>query len=363
MVTTTAPRTGAAPDAPAASGQFPPPYAPSWLDRLTRGLEALPGPTWAAYGVLLAAATALSVAIPLVSGRTDLDPLVDQVFWGFVLATAVWLAAYLSRTAGDAFDRFRPALAADEASAARLRYELTVTPARPAWVLLAVGALGTPLYYIADPVASDVVGLSPASVALRYILELTFGAVVLVVLYQAMRQLRRVARIHDAATRVDLYRPEPAFAFSVLTARTAMAIALVFAVPALVAAAQVASEANAILIYAPWIGLGIGSAFAIFLLPLRGMQQRIRAEKRRLEDDAGRRLERVTEEISRRVDAGDFAGAAALQPALNTVIAQRDLVRQLPTLPWQPGTARGLLTAVVLPLVMFVVTRLLGRLV
>lgn len=353
----------AAPDATVALGHFVPPYAPSWLDRLTRWLEALPGPTWAAYGALLALATALSVAIPLVSGRTGLDPILDHGFWGIVLAVAVWLAAYLSVTAGSAFDRFRPALAADDAAAARLRYELTVTPARPAWLLLAAGAVGTPLYYVADPVASDVVGLSPAGVVLRYVLELVFGAVVLVVLYQAVRQLRLVGRIHEAATRVDLYRPEPAFAFSVLTARTAMAIALVFAVPALVAAAQVASEANAILLYAPWTGLGIGSALAIFVLPLRGMQRRIRAEKRRLEDDAGRRLERVTEEISRRVDAGDFAGAAALQPTLNIVVAQRDLVRQLPTLPWQPGTARGLLTAVVLPLVMFVVTRLLGRLV
>ena len=54
-------------------------------------------------------------------------------------------------------------------------------------------------------------------------------------------------------------------------------------------------------------------------------------------------------------------GVAALQATLNVVIAQRDLVAHLPTLPWRPGTARGLLTAVVLPLAMFVITRLIGR--
>ncbi len=203
--------------------------------------------------------------------------------------------------------------------------------------------------------------VSPLGLALRYAIEAAFGAVVLVVLYQAVRQLRLVSRIHEAATRVYLYRPEPAFAFSVLTARTAMAIALVFTVPTLVAALQVSSESNAILIYAPWVAVGVSAAVAIFILPLRGMQRRIRAEKRRLEDEAGRRVERVSEEISRRVDDGDFAGVAALQASLNVVIAQRDLVAHLPTLPWRAGTARGLLTAVVLPLVMFVVTRLVGR--
>lgn len=361
VVSMDVPVTAADPDVVPASAPIVPAYAPSWLDRLTRTLDVLPGPTWLAYAMLMAGAIGISVAIPLTSGRAEFDPVVNQVFWGVVMAVVVWLAANLSDTAGAAFDRFRPALEADEEAAARLRYELTVTPSRPAWIVLVAAALFTPLYYVADPVASDVVGLSPVGLALRYVIEAAFGAVVLVVLYQAVRQLRLVSRIHEAATRVDLYRPEPAFAFSVLTARTAMAIALVFTVPTLVAAAQVASESNAILIYAPWVAVGVSAAVAIFLLPLRGMQRRIRAEKRRLEDEAGRRVERVSEEISRRVDEGDFAGVAALQASLNVVIAQRDLVAHLPTLPWRAGTARGLLTAVVLPLVMFVVTRLIGR--
>ncbi len=93
-------------------------------------------------------------------------------------------------------------------------------PARPALALLIVTALITPIYYIADPVASDVVGLSPVGMALRYVAEVLFGSLLFVLVYHSLRQIRSVVRVHRRAEHIDLFHPLPLYAFARLTART-----------------------------------------------------------------------------------------------------------------------------------------------
>lgn len=338
------------------------PYAPGWVDILTRRLERLPGPTWLAYVGLAAVAVPLAIVGPAVSGLTDPGSLAAQAFWGFVLPLALWLAHHLAGVAGDAFDAFRPALTASGIRARRLRYEITVTPARAAAILLAFSALLTPVYYVADPVASGIVGLSPIGLLLRYVSEVFFGALLLVITYQSIRQLRAVTRIHATDTRVDLFRPGPLYAFSVLTSRTAMVIALAFTVPTLVAAAPMPADRMPVMV-APWLVMGIVAAIAVFVMPLRGMQGRIVAEKRHLQSEVGLRIERTIDAIHERIDHDDMAGAGSMQGALNVLLVERDLIEKLPTLPWRPGTVGGLFTAVGLPLALFVVTRLIDRLI
>lgn len=339
------------------------PYAPSWVDRLSTWLEGLPGPTWVAYLGVMTLTIAVSVVRPVVTGEED--PLVwaVSVFWGVVLPLGLWLFAYLADVAGSAFDDFRQALSVPDEVAGRLRYRLTVTPARPAWVILVVSAVFTGLYYIGDPVASNIVGLSPPELAIRFASETFFGGLVLILIFQAIRQLRDVGRIHDSATSIDLFRPTPLYAFSRYTSRAAIVIALVFIVPTLVATAQSPTNTSYLLILLPWILVGIATAAAVFVMPLRGMQRRITAEKRRLQTEVGVRIEDALDTMHERIDTADPAGARTQHEILQALVMERDLVDKLPTLPWRPGTAGAVVSAVVAPLALFVVTQLLEPLI
>jgi hypothetical protein len=336
------------------------PYAPGWVDRITEALERLPGPTGLAYLAVAGVLVAVSLTTPVVSTGFATDALATQVFWGMAPAALLWLAHDLSGVAGTALDTFRPALTATDAEVRDLRYRLTVTPARGSAVILVLSAITTPLYYVLDPVGSSIVGLSPAGLVLRYVNEVFFGALLIVILYQSLRQLRLVSRVHAGATRVDLFRPAPLYAFSVLTSRTAMVLALAFTVPTLVAAAQAPTTSMAFLI-APWVLIGIAGAAIVFVVPLRGMQQRIVAEKRRLQSEVGLRIERTVDVIHVRLDGGDLAGAGSMKGALDVLLTERDLIEKLPTLPWRPGTLGGLVTAIGLPIALFVATRLIER--
>jgi hypothetical protein len=336
------------------------PYAPSWVNRLIRGIERLPGPTWAAYAVLLAIAVLVSNSLVWVNGNVPWgQPDPAQTFWGAFNVLAVALVHYLDGVARRAFDAFRPALTLPEAEVARLRHDLTVVPARPALVLLVLAAVMTLAYYALDPESSQIVGLSPAALAIRAVVEIFFGAIIFVLVYHSLRQMRAVGRIHDRAVKVDLFRPAPLFAFSVLTSRTAIAITLIILVP-LPVGVDVADPGTA-WVWIPWLVGGIVVAAVVFALPLQGMQRRIVAEKRHLQAEVGRRLAATIDMLHAAIDAGDLSQAGAMNDAFDALVKERDVVDRLPTWPWRPGTVSAVATAIGLPIMLFVTERILGQ--
>lgn len=347
-------------DDPAATSSSRP-YPPSWVNRLLDWLVRLPGPTWVAYAALGAIGAAGGVGLSLSSGIDDVAVLAGQVFWGLFLPLTLWLMHYLAGVAETSLDAFRPVVDASDAEIARLHYELAVAPARPAAIVLLLMAILTPTYYVLDPVASAIVGLSPLALGLRYASEVFFGGVSVVLVYQSIRQLRAVSRIQAQATHVDLLRPAPLYAFSILTSRTAIVIALVFLLPTSVTLDSFTSQSW--WIWVPWIVGGIVTAAAVFVLPLRGVQQRIVVEKERLQAEVGLRVASTMAAVHRSVDDGDLAQAGALNSTLSSLIAERDLVSKLPTWPWQPGTGRAVVSAIVLPIGLWLTTRALERLV
>ena len=148
------------------------PYAPSWVDLITSAIERLPGPTWLAYIVLLFIACFMASTEGWVAGITTF-PAIDlaQASYGLFFIAPLAVMHYLDHVAGDAWDQFRPATDLNDRAAARVRYELTVTPARPALVLLVLGYLANTAWYAADPVGTQIAGHPVLFVVMRAFFE------------------------------------------------------------------------------------------------------------------------------------------------------------------------------------------------
>lgn len=341
---------------------FAPPYPPSWLDRFGAGLERLPWGADAWY-VGLAVVTAVGAgAIATIPGLAPTGQTVwTQVYYALFLVAMLWLIHSLDGAASGALESFRRALTIDERGADELRYRLTVIPARGALVLTAVGYGATILQYVAAPEASRIGGLSASGLAIRTLTEGLGATLFLILAYHTLRQLRAVDRIHRLATRVDLFQPAPIYAFSRLTSRTAIGLTVLTS-STFVGDPDTLTKSS-VFVLIPWVAGTVAIAAVAFVVPLRGMHARVVAEKQRLRDAVGQRLTATIGELHAAVDAGDLPRADGLNKMLASLIAERDLIDHLPTWPWRPGTAGALVSALLLPLGLWLITRLLGTIV
>lgn len=337
------------------------PYAPSWLDRLYDWLVALPGPTWLAYVGLGVVSVVVANSALWLSGLSPfgkLDP--AQIGWG--AATIVLLAAShrLKLVAGATFDDFRPALGSGVAEPELARYDLTVMPARPIlWISVVSVFIVTPLYYAADPVASQVVGLTPVGLIPRILSEGGTTTILLAITYQAIRQMRTVGRLHEAADQIDPFRPAPLYAFSRLTAQIGLVL-IGFNSLGIVLNPAVLEDTAGFGFYVSWIIVFTLFALAVFLVPLGGMHRRLAGEKDRVLDAADRRMRDLIGELNDVIDARATASVEALDRMISALGHEREIIAKLPTWPWSTGTIRGFGSALLLPIVLFLIQRYLG---
>jgi len=278
---------------------FVPPDRPSWFDRLTAAIDRLPGPYWAPY--LLGFLVWLGlIALALSRAGAHLTPAV--VYAHSLPFYGFWLLHYLDRRAAASLEDFRPAYTGGEAQLQEVRWRLTNLPATPAL------------------------------------------AVTLVTWLYAER------------AQVNLHHLIPLRSFSTLTAHTAIGMLLVLSGAAIFTPeGLVGYWLVAALLFA-------GFAVLTFIMPLAGLNRRLAGAKAQELAENARRWEAVIAQLYRLVDRGDLAAADRLNGPLAALERGRIAIERIPTWPWRPETLRGMIGALVLPVLIFLVQRLLGSL-
>ena len=336
------------------------PYAPSWLHLLLEGLDRLPGPAWVWYA---AVSLATSLVYHLQFWILGLSPYgqldAENTFWGVVLFVELWLAAHIERVASAALEATLPALRLPAAEVERLRYELTIAPPLPSTIAVVAAVALTILGSIVDPVGSYVVG-SPAPVVVAAgLTQALIMGILFTGLLQLVRQMRLIRTTLELAI-VDPFLPGPLNGFSRLTSDIGIAVIAIvtagsFVTPIPAEPVAFAVKSLPFLVGAPAIAL------IAFVLPLYGLHTRLDAEKARLQDEAEHRLKALLAALNEDIDRGDLARADGLNKQLTSMLQQRDVLAKLPTWPWSTGTFRAVITAILLPIVLFVVQGVLSR--
>jgi hypothetical protein len=215
----------------AKSESKPQPYAPSWIDRFTAWVARLPGPSWLYYlgiGLVLLLVMAIVLWIERAYPVGTLFP-VHLVIPGMI-ALLLALLYVLGNRADAALTALRPALQASEEEYSKLRYQLTTLPAHPT-LLASLATVTVTIIILLDaigghPSSFEPLAKSPISESLIYFVYMIgywiFGAL----MYYTVRQLRLIDRIYTRHTRINLFRMRPLYAFSKLTALTAVSLAI-----------------------------------------------------------------------------------------------------------------------------------------
>jgi hypothetical protein len=339
--------------APAAEQLLPP--GGSWFDRLGGLIARIPLSEWVLFPLLFAVLgvfsqlpTWLDGSIPW--GRFEAQHLLTAVWLVFPIA----LKLHLDRLARDSFDQLEPWLGMEADAAAGLRTRLTRLPARPAFLAGLLGVLSFWLLYILSPGLFVAVRSSLLNAAVSLAL-LTFNfALVAAMVYHTFHQLRAVSEISASARRIDLLHLDPLYALSSVPAHTGISWMIVLYVSVAAIPGMLASPLALVLIV-----LQTAAVLAAFGLPLLGIHRRLSEEKSRLLSEVAQRLRLAVAELHRRTDQMELAEMDAIHKMILTLIAERELLQKTPTWPWEPGTPVAVISALLLPVGLFLIQRLL----
>jgi hypothetical protein len=333
----------------------------TWVDALIAAIDRLPGPAWLPYllGSLILAA--IGTALGWADGSIPPGELsFVRVFNDGSVLYPIAVIHYLMFTARSALDVVTPALGELATEKSRLERAFTVT----SWPLVIVGmVLGTAFaaaFAVFDPAA---IGLSEsASTALVVFVAVvgTFGSIAQAILVLfVLNQMIQIVRVHRMATAITLFDSRTHGAFARLTLRGSIGLALpvyVFTFHELVAGNPTGA------ITGPEIVLVIalvGGAAGVFFIPLAGIHRRLVRQKADLVATINLRFAELAESVRGATAPTDVGEKKAMMEAL---LIERDVVRKLSTWPWEAETLRGFLSSIGLPILLWFVTTLLGRL-
>jgi hypothetical protein len=318
------------------------------VDGILAWINRWPGPAWLAYSGLALLSCLILVGIQAQAGAYAQGFVPWHIF--LALQPVLPLAAihYLNGVARRALEAFRPSLDPDHIAEAR--YRLLTLPALPTAVASLLGVTLMVLWIIQGPSSLGEMWLAPSTFPFFVVFALLMGVSYGPLIYFAIHQARAVGRLHADIREVDLYHPEPLYAFSRLTARIAVLLIFInygwnFDDPT--------TFQDPLSLITSLVSMGV--ALAVFALPLWGVHRLLAAEKDRTLAENGSRFKAAAAQLHRRVDSGRVTGMDDLNKAMASLDLERAHLTRISTWPWQPETFRGLAAAVALPVAVWLI--------
>lgn len=328
------------------------PYPPSFLDRFMDFVQRQHVPYWLTYLCFLVVEVALLHILAWGDGWIPIytfNPLV-AIFpiWFWVPMT---IMTYVDSVAVSALSSFRPLLDIDEEQYNRLKYEFTTMPPRGVflsslfWGLtyLCLTYLGYQVFYVAYGLGQFFAGLT---IITGFVTYLTGSALY----YHSIRHLSLINRVVRMAKKFNLFRLDPVYAFSRVTSLIGASWMLMLTLTLLTLPIRLATGLGIAI-----MALQIIFAVAAFVLPLWFVHRRLETEKLNLIAGHNLRVESTIKLLHESLDDKKLENSSHFSDALTSLKAERDVLNDIPTWPWRAGTLTGFLSAIVLPIIIFLI--------
>lgn len=334
-------------------------YRRSWVDHLIDWIEQLPGPSWLFYVGLWAVLVIVEWAIQTAGGKGGLPAPFNLVFLGSAPFTLAMIHL-TDRLAGQALTRFRPTLDCTEVEYATAYFRITNMPMLPVMVASIVGIAISVALLVFVPLSfrvqlSNFVD-TPLSIAFNYLVSLILFIMASIGIYHIRHHYETIRQLLHLYTNVNLFNLGPIYAFSNVSAVTAIAL-VVISYSWFMTAPDLLSQPATVPFFVGYFIVAV----LVFLLPLLEVHGLLADEKERLLTETSARLQALTDELFRRVDSGEITDMDNLNKAMATIELEYQVLKRVPTWPWQPEILRAVIIAVLFPLVVWLLQSVLQR--
>lgn len=178
----------------------------------------------------------------------------------------------------------------------------------------------------------------------------------IVFLFRAMR-LTRV--LYAKIENLNIYNLNALYAFSGLTSR--VGIFFIISVSMSYFTNVFLSPAPQVESFLFFTSLNTVLALAAFIYPLLGIHSRLVAQKEVVSEDINRRLEKAQLKFLKLIDTESYSGATDLKSSISALLELRHEVAHMSTWPWDPSTMRSFITALFLPIILWIIQSFLDQ--
>jgi hypothetical protein len=326
------------------------PYKPSWIDRFTNWVEELPIRAWIFY-IGLGFVLILSQGIFLwLDGGWQAEVLLPViVFNGIVVSFVLALINFLDHQSVTALNTTKPALEMTDPEFNKYQYQLSNMPSRPALIaglVMMIIAILIERLSVA-PIRYAVLEQLPIFAVVYHIIDKSTAFLFGIFIFHTIRQLSLVNTLQLNHLRINLFNLRPLQAFSRLTASTAVG---------LVVGVYGWMLINPELLTNP-ISFGFTAsitilAIVVFIWPLLGVHRIMETEKEKMLHKIDLQFESVISKFDQRFLEDDYPSIEKLNWTVSSLDIQHKRIKTIPTWPWKPETARLVLTAIAIPLIL-----------
>ncbi|MEX2160430.1 MAG: hypothetical protein WD751_00805 [Anaerolineales bacterium] len=334
----------------------------SWIDRYFSWVERLPIPFFLVYllGYLL-----FVLAYHLILWTGGLLPwdefsqgiLFTIVFWVFLQMAAFH---YFKNQAEAALLRFRPALDVNDKEFERLRFSFVNFSARPTLIGSLV-SIAIALLLSIGPVTivSSLYTATPLASALTFLLlfgtPFAFGF-----FFFVFRSLVGINRLYRQVKRINLFNLGPLYVLSRFTSRVGMLFILYLVLNFLTTSAWGSPETGEAVAGFYYVFNGLIAILA-FILPLWGIHLRLAMAKEAASTENNQMIQEHFAAIQKNVKQGKIETIASLRAGNTALLEYRQELNKISTWPWDTATLRTFVTALAVPMTVWIVQQVLLR--
>jgi hypothetical protein len=329
----------------------------SWLDRLIIWIDQRPWPAWLTYVGLIVAGELLFNLTFWIDGSVSFGERVTLQSVSIPLVTLSFaFYHYLTKAGSKALQDFRPILEADDEEIIQIDRAINYLPSNLGWVVLLLSITGSIYYVFGTPnTFGEIVPKSILPASLIFITSVIVVIPFYNLLFRIIRQVRILGVLYQRASNINLLHLAPAHAFARLTASTGSGLILLMIVGNIYNP-EMRTGANLLgILAALFVGI------VIFIVPLIGMRNRLVREKSQRLEEISELLQASMDQIHSRIRKQTDVDISEARSIMGALIEERALIEKVSTWPWNPTTIRGFASTMILPIVLWLITRFLGR--
>jgi hypothetical protein len=336
-------------------------FQSGWMERFFDWADRLPVPFFVFYLVLYLIINLALHAFLWADGSKAFGELSSAFLFTFPFWACLQTAAfhYFRKQALQALTMFRPTLNLSEYEFDQIKHSFVNLSSRGFLILsifsfiVSVVVLFSPLSLVPSDFQANI-GTIIVTICFLLLAPISIGFFVYV-----FHSLVWINRLYAMIPTVNLFDQRPLYSLSRYTSRVGMLFILYLILNYLTGSAWGEQSAEAITGF--YLVLNGLIAILAFVLPLWGVHVRLANAKEESIAKNNRLIERRFIEIHNKVEAGKLAGLTDLRTGNSALIEYRQELSKVSTWPWDTATVRTFLTALAVPMTVWLVQQVLLR--